>query len=530
MTVFPKIFDLLKSKARDDMIVVAGGVMPDEDVAALKEMGVKRSDAAGHAARRPSSTGSGNSSPSGAALSAWRTGPSRRLRRGLLAAARTAATGSPSARRCPLPTARRAILERLQEVCAYAYEHAPFYRRKWDEAGFHPSQLRSLEDFEEGPGRPEKGSARRAGARIRRSATISACRTARCSISTAPAAPPAGRPPSRIGRNDWRAIANAHARIMWGMGIAPGRHGLRRRDLQPLHGKLGRACRRGAARRARLSLSGRASPGMTARCAQWLDLMKPTAFYGTPSYALHLAESRRRRRPRSARFRPARSCSSPASRAHRSPACATDRGSLRRHGVRLRLDGRDDAVDERRRSPRRRRGMLCWQDVVYTEVCDPATMRRVPYGQRGTPVYTHLERTSQPMIRLRPGDLTAVDRRAEPVRPHLSAAAAGHFRPHRRHVHDPRRERLSERDRRGAERAARLRRRAPHRHQPRSGDGRACCCGSSRCRDLSRRAPTPSRLPRRASNTASRRCSACAPRGGRRAAARSRAPTSRRAA
>ena len=51
-------------------------------------------------------------------------------------------------------------------------------------------------------------------------------------------------------------------------------------------------------------------------------------------------------------------------------------------------------------------GMLLWQDVVYTEVCDPATFRRVPFGARGTPVYTHLERTSQPMIRLVSGDLT----------------------------------------------------------------------------------------------------------------------------
>jgi phenylacetate-CoA ligase len=51
-------------------------------------------------------------------------------------------------------------------------------------------------------------------------------------------------------------------------------------------------------------------------------------------------------------------------------------------------------------------GMLCWQDVVYTEVCDPKSFRRVPYGERGTPVYTHLERTSQPMIRLLSGDLT----------------------------------------------------------------------------------------------------------------------------
>jgi phenylacetate-CoA ligase len=51
-------------------------------------------------------------------------------------------------------------------------------------------------------------------------------------------------------------------------------------------------------------------------------------------------------------------------------------------------------------------GMVLWQDMVYHEVCDPATFARVPYGRRGTPVYTHLERTSQPMIRLVSGDLS----------------------------------------------------------------------------------------------------------------------------
>jgi 2-hydroxyisobutanoyl-CoA mutase small subunit len=41
MTVFPKIFETLRKQGADDMIVVAGGVMPAEDVAALKQMGVK---------------------------------------------------------------------------------------------------------------------------------------------------------------------------------------------------------------------------------------------------------------------------------------------------------------------------------------------------------------------------------------------------------------------------------------------------------------------------------------------------------
>ena len=40
MTVFPKLFKLLKERGADDLIVVAGGVMPEEDVAALQEMGV----------------------------------------------------------------------------------------------------------------------------------------------------------------------------------------------------------------------------------------------------------------------------------------------------------------------------------------------------------------------------------------------------------------------------------------------------------------------------------------------------------
>lgn len=40
LTVFPKIFKLLGERGVDDMIVVAGGVMPDEDVVELKKMGV----------------------------------------------------------------------------------------------------------------------------------------------------------------------------------------------------------------------------------------------------------------------------------------------------------------------------------------------------------------------------------------------------------------------------------------------------------------------------------------------------------
>jgi methylmalonyl-CoA mutase C-terminal domain/subunit len=41
LTVFPKIFQLLSERGAEDLIVVAGGVMPDEDVVAIKKMGVR---------------------------------------------------------------------------------------------------------------------------------------------------------------------------------------------------------------------------------------------------------------------------------------------------------------------------------------------------------------------------------------------------------------------------------------------------------------------------------------------------------
>jgi len=41
MTVFPKVLESLKQKDAEDIIVVGGGVIPDDDVAALRTMGVK---------------------------------------------------------------------------------------------------------------------------------------------------------------------------------------------------------------------------------------------------------------------------------------------------------------------------------------------------------------------------------------------------------------------------------------------------------------------------------------------------------
>jgi methylmalonyl-CoA mutase C-terminal domain/subunit len=41
MTLFPRVMELLHQNGMDDVLVVAGGIIPDEDVPVLKKMGIQ---------------------------------------------------------------------------------------------------------------------------------------------------------------------------------------------------------------------------------------------------------------------------------------------------------------------------------------------------------------------------------------------------------------------------------------------------------------------------------------------------------
>ena len=41
MTLFPKIMELIKQKGLEDILVFAGGIIPNEDIPALKKIGIK---------------------------------------------------------------------------------------------------------------------------------------------------------------------------------------------------------------------------------------------------------------------------------------------------------------------------------------------------------------------------------------------------------------------------------------------------------------------------------------------------------
>jgi len=308
-------------------------------------------------------------------------------------------------RRETMPAEERdeAILARIREVMSYAWDNAPFYRRKWDEAGIHPSSIKSLADFEKVP--------------VVRKEELRADQAEHEPFGSYLAVPPSevkhingtsgttGRPTAfGISERDWRSVANAHARVMWAMGIRPDDTVLVASPLSLYWGSWGAYI--GAERLgARVFPFGAGTAGQTARTVHWMRQMGVTVFYGTPSYALHLAEVARDEGVdptslglRKLFFSGEPGASIPAIRARIVEAFAAevyDSGSMAEVSPWMHLGAGSNEA-----------GVLCWQDLVYTEVCDPSDHLRVDYGREGTPIYTTLERTSQPMIRLLSNDLT----------------------------------------------------------------------------------------------------------------------------
>lgn len=304
-----------------------------------------------------------------------------------------------------MPAAEReaAILARIRQLMRYAYEHAPFYRRKWDDAGIDPAAIRSLEDFERVPvvTKHELRETQEAHQPFGDYLCVPDSEVKHVHGTSGTT----GRPTAfGISGGDWRAIANAHARVLWAMGVRPDDTVFIGSFFSLYMGSWGTLI--GTERLgARAFPFGAGVAGQTARAVSWMLQMRPTVFYGTPSYALHIAETARGAGvdPRAFGLRrlvfsgePGASIPAIRTKIERLyGALVFDSGSMAEVSPWMNL-GESSA----------RVGMLCWQDLVYTEICDPRSHARVPYGSEGTPVYTTLERCSQPMIRLLSNDLT----------------------------------------------------------------------------------------------------------------------------
>jgi len=304
-----------------------------------------------------------------------------------------------------MPPEERAgvILAKLKRQVEYAYERAPFYREKWDAAGFHPTALRTMDDLRRIPFITKE--------EIRRDQELHPpfgrflCVEPHEVFRIHGTSGTTGKPTAfGICKSDWRRIAEAHARIMWSFGLRPGDSLFVGSFFSLYLGSWGALI--GAER---LGLTcfpfGAGVPGQTLRAVTWICDTQPTSFYGTPSYALYLAEVARGEGidpRRDFNFRIMFFSGEPGA-----GVPATKRLIEETFGAEC-IDGGSMAEA----TPwltncecDHKTGMHLWEDIVYTEMVNPHTQEPVPPGGEGVPVYTHLERLSQPMIRLWSADL-----------------------------------------------------------------------------------------------------------------------------
>ena len=301
------------------------------------------------------------------------------------------------------PPARRdaVILDKLRAQVTYAWERSAFYRRHWQAAGVSPATLKSLDDLARFPvvRKDDLRAAQATAPPFGDYLCIEPLDVARIHGTSGTT----GRPTVvGVGADDWERIREAHARILWGAGLRPDDRVLIASFFSLYLGSWGAlaGCERLGAT---VFPFGAGLPGQTLMAVQWARDLRPTAFYGTPSYALHFAETARREGvdPRSFGLRTLFFSGEPGAGIPATRRLIEDTFG----GICVDMGSMAEMTPWMTNGEcRYRTGMHLWQDIVYTQVCDPQTFAPVPFGAEGTPVYTHLERTSQPMIRLVSGD------------------------------------------------------------------------------------------------------------------------------
>jgi phenylacetate-CoA ligase len=305
------------------------------------------------------------------------------------------------------PTERAAAArERLRAQLDYCYERVPFYRRLWDAHGVRPDQVRTWDDFtkripvvtkkmlvDDQAEHPPFGSY----------LGVEPEEILRIHGSTGTSGTPTLY---GVGKADWERAAEVFAMTQWAMGVRPNQIVQFAFPFSLFFGGWGvlyGAERIGAA----------AFPIGFADTKRHVELMYrlgSAVLEATPSYLLHMAEV-----AREMGFDPARSP------LRHAIVGGEPGGSIPPTRSRLiETWGLETVCDSGSTSEMfpfctntectEMTGPHLWLDEVWTEGVDPEDPSRpLPEGERGTIVYTHLWRTSQPMIRFAPGDAAIID-------------------------------------------------------------------------------------------------------------------------
>jgi phenylacetate-CoA ligase len=116
---------------------------------------------------------------------------------------------------------RRLQLAKLRRLTAFAYDHSPFHRRRFDAAGFHPEQLATLDDLQRIPmmTREEWMESERAAPLFGDLPATEQTNAIRYHLTSGTS----GRMPIRVldGMKDWEWIAEMWCYGFWGFGVRP---------------------------------------------------------------------------------------------------------------------------------------------------------------------------------------------------------------------------------------------------------------------------------------------------------------------
>ena len=299
----------------------------------------------------------------------------------------------------PIETASRDELtalqtSRLQWTLGHVYQNVPYYRAKFDAAGVHPSDLKSLADLAKFPFTSKQD--------LRENYPFGLNALPREQIARVHASSgTTGRPTVvAYSRRDLDIWADVMARSMRAAGCRPGMmvhiaygYGLFTGGLG-VHG--------GAERLGCMVVP--VSGGMTERQAQLIADFKPDIVMATPSYMLAILDEMRRvgANPRKSSLKIGMFGAEPWTNAMRQELeNALDIDALDLYGL-SEVIGPGVASE----CVETKDGPTLWEDHFYPEVVDPATGVPLADGEHGEIVFTSLTKDAMPIIRYRTRDLT----------------------------------------------------------------------------------------------------------------------------
>ncbi|MGL4437837.1 MAG: phenylacetate--CoA ligase PaaK [Bosea sp. (in: a-proteobacteria)] len=285
-------------------------------------------------------------------------------------------------------------LERLKWSLAHAYDNVPAYRAKFDAAGVHPNDLKTLADLAKFPFT--------AKADLRDNYPFGMLAVPRDRVSRIHASSGTTGKPTVVGYTaaDIQMWADVMARSMRAAGARPGMmvhlaygYGLFTGGLGAHYGaeKLGCTV---------VPISG----GMTERQVQLITDFQPDIIMVTPSYMLAILDEFRKAGldPRASSLKLGIFGAEPWTNAMRGEI----EQSFDMHAVDI--YGLSEVIGPgvANECVETKDGLHIWEDHFYPEIIDPETGEVLPDGEKGELVFTSLTKEAMPIIRYRTRDLT----------------------------------------------------------------------------------------------------------------------------